>query len=208
MNCPGFERIIDYLDGRLDPVPAVEVAAHIAAGCGRCAADLAWYERVKSVAAADDTIEPPPWVLKRAVRLFEAARARQGVRAAIGRLVASLIFDSQTRPLPAGVRLTAPADRQLLYRAGAYTVDLQFAALDASAQLSGQVLKEGEFKFESVAGLKVFLLSEEVALASAVANNFGEFTLPSVACGQYDLRIETGDADITIAGLTISETSE
>ena len=76
MSCPGFERIIDYLDGQLAPALAVEVAAHVAAGCGRCAADLAWYERVKSVAAADDSVEPPPWVLKRAVRLFETTRAR------------------------------------------------------------------------------------------------------------------------------------
>lgn len=208
MSCPGFERIIDHLDGQLDPELAVEVATHIAAGCSLCAADLAWYERVKSVAAADETIEPPPWVLKRAVRLFETARARAGVRAAIGRLVAMLVFDSQTRLLPAGVRLTAPADRQLLYRAGAYTVDLQIASMDAEARLSGQVLKEGEFRFESVAGLKVFILSQEESLAAAVANNFGEFMLPSVGCGQYDLRIETGDADITIVGLTISETSE
>ncbi|HET8677041.1 MAG TPA: hypothetical protein VFO63_14695 [Blastocatellia bacterium] len=208
MSCPGFERIIDYLDGQLDPMLAVEVAAHAASGCEGCAGDLAWYERVKSIAAADDTIDPPPWVLKRAVRLFETARSRKGVRAALGRLVATLVFDSQTRPLPAGVRLTEAADRQLLYRAGAYTVDLQIASMDARARLSGQVLKEGEFKFESVARSKVFLLSEEEALASAVASNFGEFTLPPVACGQYDLRVETGDADITIVGLTISEKSE
>jgi hypothetical protein len=187
---------------------AVEVAAHAASGCGRCAGDLAWYKRVKSAAAADDTIDPPPWVLKRAVRLFETVRARAGVRAALGRLVATLVFDSQTRPLPAGVRLTEAADRQLLYRAGAYTVDLQIASMDARARLSGQVLKEGEFKFESVAGSKIFLLSDEEALASAVASNFGEFTLPPLASGQYDLRVETGDADITIVGLTISETSE
>ncbi|HJQ71394.1 MAG TPA: hypothetical protein VKA70_20620 [Blastocatellia bacterium] len=74
--------------------------------------------------------------------------------------------------------------------------------------MSGQVLKEGELRFESVAGLKLFLLSEEEAIASVVANDFGEFTLPHVDCGSYDLRVETGDADITIVGLTISETSE
>ena len=59
--------------------------------------------------------------LKRAVKLFETARSRAGVRAAIGRLAAVLVFDSRTRPLPAGVRLTEAADRQLLYRAGDYT---------------------------------------------------------------------------------------
>ena len=207
MSCPGFERVIDYLDGLLESEQAVEVAAHFAGACSLCAADRAWYERVKMVASSDDTVEPPPWVLKRAARLFATLRARAGVRAALGRLVASLVFDSQTRPMPAGVRLTETADRQLLYRAGDYTVDLQIASIDAGARLSGQVLKEGEFKFESVAGLKIVLLSEEEQSAeeqSAVANSFGEFTLPSVGCGRYDLRIEAGDGDITIVGLNIT----
>ena len=62
MDCPGFARVIDYLDGQLKRELAVEVAAHIAAGCSRCEADYEWYEHVKTVAAADDTVEPPPWV--------------------------------------------------------------------------------------------------------------------------------------------------
>ena len=205
MSCPGFARVIDYLDGQLKQELAVEVAAHIAAGCSRCAADYAWYERVKTVAAADDTVEPPPWVLRRAVKLFESARSRAGVRAAIGRLAAALVFDSRTRPLPAGVRSIEAADRQLLYRAGAYTVELQIASADNNARLSGQVLKEGEFKFESVAGLKIFLVSGKETSLSVVANDFGEFTLPAVVNGQYDLCIEAGDADITIAGLNITQ---
>lgn len=205
MSCPGFARLIDYLDGRLSSELAVEVAAHIATGCSRCAEDSAWYERVKTVAALDDTTEPPPWVLKRAVKVFETTRERAGVKAALGRLAAVLIFDSRNRPQLSGVRLTEAADRQLLYRAGDYTVDLQIASIDERcSRLSGQALKEGEFKFESVAGLKVFLVREEETTQSVVANNFGEFTFPDVADGQYDLRIEAGDVNITIAGLTIS----
>ena len=205
MSCPGFARLIDYLDGQLTSELAVEVAAHIATGCSRCAEDSVWYERIKRVSASDDTAEPPPWVLKRAVRVFETARSRAGVKAALGRLAAVLIFDSRNRPMPAGVRLTEASDRQLLYRAGAYTVDLQIASIaEKRLRLSRQALKEGEFKFESVAGVKVFLVREEETIESVVANNFGEFTFADVAGGQYDLRIETGDVNITIAGLTIS----
>ena len=205
MSCPGFARLIDYLDGRLASELAVEVAAHVATGCSRCAEDCAWYERIRTVAASDDTTEPPPWVLKRAVKLFETARGRAAVRAALGRLAAVLVFDSRNRPQLSGVRLTEAADRQLLYRAGAYTVDLQIASIDENrSRLSGQALKEGEFKFESVAGLKVFLVREEGATESVVANNFGEFMFADVADGRYDLQIEAGDVKITIAGLTIS----
>ena len=205
MSCPGFARLIDYLDGRLAPESAVEVAAHIAAGCSRCAEDCAWYERVRTVTAGDDTAEPPPWVLKRAVKIFETARSRKGIKAAFGRLAAVLIFDSRSRPMPAGVRLTEAVDRQLLYRAGAYTVDLQIASIGENrSRLSGQALKEGEFKFESVAGLKVFLVREEGDTEPAVANNFGEFTFADLADGRYDLQIEAGDVNITITGLTIS----
>lgn len=205
MSCPGFAQLIDYLDGQLASELAVEVAAHIATGCSRCATDCAWYERVKMVAVTDDTAEPPPWVLKRAVKVFETARSRTSVKDVLSRLAAVLIFDSRNRPQLSGVRLTEAADRQLLYRAGDYTVDLQIASIDENrSRLSGQALKEGEFKFESVAGLKVFLVREEEAIESAVANNFGEFTFSDVADGQYDLRIEAGDVSITIAGLTIS----
>ena len=48
MKCPGFEQLVDYLDGKLTPAGAEQFAAHLAAGCADCAEN----RRVKEAPAA------------------------------------------------------------------------------------------------------------------------------------------------------------
>jgi hypothetical protein len=74
MNCPGFQRLIDFLDDRLDDADAVRMAAHLLTNCDACNESRNWYLQVKSIAASDDSIAPQSWVLKRAVHIFETAR--------------------------------------------------------------------------------------------------------------------------------------
>ena len=205
MTCPGFEQLLDYFDGRLDRDAAASVATHLALGCGQCDGDRAWYRQLKVVAASDDSIEPPPWVLKRAVRLFNAPRVWMNVGARAGRVVASLIFDSLREPTLAGVRSSGVEGRQLLYRADDYSIDVQVAASLSRAELTGQVLREGELMFESVAGLQLELMRNGGTIFSAVTNDRGEFTIPAVDFGSYDLRVDLNEASITIVGLPIAE---
>jgi len=205
MTCPGFEQLLDYFDGRLDRDAAASVATHLALGCGQCDGDRAWYQQLKVVAASDDSIEPPPWVLKRAVRLFNAPRVWMNVGARAGRVVASLIFDSLREPTLAGVRSSGVEGRQLLYRADDYSIDVQVAASLSRAELTGQVLREGELMFESVAGLQLELMRNGGTIYSAVTNYRGEFTIPAVDFGSYDLRVDLNEASITIVGLPIAE---
>ncbi|MCI0486783.1 MAG: hypothetical protein L0229_09305, partial [Blastocatellia bacterium] len=140
MKCPSFERLIDYLDGHLGALEASRVAAHIESECLRCAANREWYEKVRLLAASDDLPEPPPWVLKRALRIFENRPVRPRLVERLGQMVASLVFDSLARPAIAGVRSTETSNRQLLYRAGDYSIDLQVAQAPRSqANLIGQV---------------------------------------------------------------------
>ena len=204
MDCPGFERLIDYLDGHLNTASAEMIAAHLNSGCRDCASVRDWYDRVISVTASDDAMEPPPWVLKRAIRIFENVRPQASLPARIRQLAASLIFDSQARPSMAGARLMKPDDHQLLYRAGDYHIDLQIAqAADSCFDLKGQVLKEGEYAFESVADLQLALIRNDETIRATVTNEIGEFSFPSVEDGYYEVRIETGDITITIAALNI-----
>jgi len=206
MTCPGFEQLLDYLDGRLDGAAAQSAATHLALGCGECAGDRSWYQQVKLVAASDDSIEPPPWVLKRALRLFNAPSARMKVTALAGRAVASLVFDSLRKPAVAGARSSGVEGRQLLYRAEDYCIDVQVAASDQSrAELTGQILREGELMFESVAGLQLDLMHNGGTILSTVTNDRGEFTIPAIAFGSYDLRVDVNEASITIVGLPIAE---
>lgn len=74
MKCPTFERLMDYLDGRLAGGEADRVALHLASCCTGCADSRDWYGRLRAVTVADDSVEPPQWVLKRALKIFETVR--------------------------------------------------------------------------------------------------------------------------------------
>lgn len=205
MRCPGLESLTDYLDGRLDATETAVIQSHLIGGCQSCNADRAWYERVRHIAASDDAIEPPPWIIKRALRVFEQPRTQLSVAARIGHLIAALVFDNHQRPALAGARSVATDNRQLLYRAAMYSIDLQIAAPEPNrVEVTGQLLREGEMQFESVCHLPLALIRDGQTVRATSTNERGEFTIKPVECGEYDLRIDTGDADITIVGLPIT----
>lgn len=206
MKCPSFERLIDYLDNRLPEAEASRVATHLAGNCAVCGESRDWYQRVRIAAASDDTLAPPPWVLKRAVRIFEMQRHRPRLAARIGQAIASLVFDSLARPALAGVRSTETANRQLLYRAGDYSLDLQIAPSEHTrADLIGQVLKESDPTFESVSGLKLDIARGGKIVCSAVTDEMGEFKVSGMEQGVYDLRVELFEGSITVPDLPVSE---
>jgi len=206
MNCPSFERLVDFLDERLEEAEAAAVATHLATSCSVCAETTGWYERVRVVAASDDSVAPPSWVFKRALRILDTQRHRPRLTERIGQAIASLVFDSFARPALAGVRSTETANRQLLYRAGDYSVDLQIAPSEHSrADLIGQVLKEGEPSFESVSGLKLDIARSGRIVSSAVTDEMGEFKISSIEQGVYDLRVQLPEGSITVPEMPISE---
>jgi len=204
MKCPSFERLIDYLDGHLAKEDADRVAAHLASDCRQCAPTRDWYASVREAVASDDSLEPPPWVFKRAVRIFDEKGSRPRLIEKLGRAVASLVFDSFAQPAVLGVRSTETANRQLLYQAGDYHIDLQIAPSDASrADVRGQILREGEAGFESVAGLKIELVRGSEAAREIFTGGTGEFAFDSLEPGEYDLSLETRDLTITLYGLSV-----
>lgn len=206
MNCPSFEQLVDFLDQRLDETEAEAVATHIT-GCSACASVTGWYERVRLITASDVSIAPPSWVLKRAVRIFDTKKLRQtpGLTERIGQAIASLVFDSFARPALAGVRSTETANRQLLYRAGDYSVDLQIAPSERSTlDLIGQVLKEGEPSFESVSGLKLDIARSGGVVFSAITDEMGEFKVSEIEPGVYDLRVQLPEGSITLPDIPMS----
>ena len=203
MNCPGFERLIDHLDGRLEAAAADAVAAHLASGCEKCASDRTWYESVRRVTAADDSIEPPPWVLKRAIKVFDGTPRRLGLSTRLGAIIATLVFDSLGGPMLAGARTTEWVDHQLLYRAYDFNIDLSLEPSGQQMKLRGQILREGESLFESTAGIPLSLIREGEWVYSTCTNEVGEFTIPAIDTGRYDVRIEASEVTITVAGLGI-----
>lgn len=205
MKCPGFEQLIDYCDGLLGDRDAQLIAEHLASGCQHCTDDCQRYERMRAIAASTVSAEPPTWVLKRAFKLLDRNPERSNAVDGLGRLIASLMFDSLSQSALAGVRLAEITDRQLLYRAGNYSIDLQIALSSQSkVDLTGQVLRENEFKFDSVAGISLELVRKGEKVRSTVANEFGEFTIKALELDEYDLLIETREGIITVPRLPIT----
>ncbi len=205
MKCPTFERLIDFLDGRLETSAAVEVATHLDSGCGSCSSDRDWYQAVKRIAASDESVEPPSWVFKRALRIFEeAGRTRTTRVSRAGRLIAALLFDSASQPAMAEARSSGADARQLLYRAGEYSVDMQVMGVDENRlDVTGQILREGEFLFESVGGLSLHLVDAAGGDHLRVTSDRGEFSINGIEPGTYHLRIDVRGSRVTIENLNL-----
>ena len=204
MPCPGFAELIDYLDGALSKEQTAAIAEHLAAGCANCAADRNWYERVRLLAATDDSVPPPLWVLKRGLRVFDSEWKKVPRSAASGHVIASLVYDSMFKLGAAGVRSADAFNRQLLYRAAGYSVDVQLSRFAGSrAGLAGQILDDRGAGFESVTNLNWELIQGEQLIGSAVTNKFGEFGVDGLEEGEYELRIQSHEGNIILSGLPV-----
>ncbi len=204
MRCPSFEKLLDYLDGKLAATETERVATHLSSGCAQCSANRDWYNQVTMIAVSDDSVEPPAWVTKRALRIFETKKP--GLVERLAQAIASLTFDSFARPAAVGVRSTETTNRQLLYSAGAYSIDLQVAPLSGSrADLVGQILCEAETSFDSVAGLRLELTGEDQKTHNASTNAMGEFTISGLKQGVYNLNIKTSAGNITAYDVPVIE---
>jgi hypothetical protein len=204
MRCPSFEQLIDSFDNALSEPDATRVAAHLASGCPACNETRDWYQQLRNVTASDDSVAPPAWVFKRAVRISDRALYRRNPGTTIGDLIASLVFDSFARPTLAGVRSMETVNRQLLYRAGDYSIDLQIVPSErARAELIGQVLKESDPGFKSVSSLKLNGARAGRVFFSATTDDKGEFRISGIEQGVYDLQIESAEGSITLADIQV-----
>jgi hypothetical protein len=161
------------------------VDQHLAAGCTACQASLAIMRHVSDLAQADECWEPPGDVVRLAKAIFPVRLPRRvGLR---HRILAQLVFDSFSQPLPAGVRARQPQSRQVMYRAGDVFVDLRLDHTHGQPRVSlvGQIVSTGV----PATSLDVFLMAGQEAIAHAPANEFGEFQLQYLPGPRMRLRI-------------------
>jgi anti-sigma factor RsiW len=190
-----FARLTDLAEGRLSAGEQTRLQSHLTA-CPRCAADLAWLERVITCLRTDDSTDPPPQVIARAVQLF-AARAGRTAPAAgwPERILAVLRFDSAQSPLALGQRAGPAPARQLLFSAGAHDLDLRLTPAGEAWVVTGQVLgpdTTGRAEQRGAANV-----------VQAVLSDLSEFALPAVPAGHYALVLHLADAEVEVADLPV-----
>jgi hypothetical protein len=148
--------------------------AHLTSGCRRCRATLELVQRVVASTRTDDLYEPPADI----VRCAKAISAMQRPRSSVTRLVARLIYDSFSEPLPAGMRAQDRVSRHTLYEAGEFFVDLRLEQEKGSpfVTLVGQLTNRTNPE-SSLPGAPVLLMAQKDIIAHAVYNRFGEFQM-------------------------------
>ncbi len=108
---------------------------------------------------------------------------------------AILVFDSFWQPLPAGMRTAGVraaefTPRQLIYKAGRYSIRLRVGLDTGSDRLSivGQILDEqgGANPLQDIA---VLALDADTTLDETLTNDLGEFSLASRASDSVQLSI-------------------
>ena len=117
------------------------IEAQIAGGCAECAATGGVWKKVYSIAANELSFTPPD----HAVRMVKLEfTTRQSPRLSPWTM-ASLMFDSLSQPLTAGVRSGASESRQLVFEAEGTMVDLVLDTRPQSGTISlvGQVVDKG-----------------------------------------------------------------
>ena len=196
-----FERLVELVERRLTAAERVEVQAHVGA-CARCSAQVAQLEVVTGLMRTDASVDAPRDVLASVLSLFATRRGAEAERAPsiIGRLLATLTFDS-ARVAPAfGVRSGQSADaaRQLIFSAGDRDIDLRLARVGEGWAVSGQVLGEcagGSVEIEGVGA--------DAARLEAALNESCEFSLPPVPEGGYNLLLRLPGAEVQIPELDL-----
>lgn len=175
--------------------------------------DHAWLRDVRDALSDTDLVEPPDWVRERARRLF-ATHALRSVRTLVEQVRASLIFDSRTQDMAAaGVRSANVVDGpwQLLYRGGDVDVDLFVRPNHDGRTINvrGQALSLVGAHLGT--GVVEALRAEEPprlcgptpASVRSEMQATGEFALPDLERGRYDVMLRFGAHEIELSDVEL-----
>lgn len=191
-----LERLLAYVAGELSGSDALEVQNMIASDPDvRRLSKLV--ELVGRTLKEDDSVAPPDKVVARAKALFQEMRPAAGpsVRdrvqewlSALDRAVASLTFDSRTRPALAGFRGAAELVR-MSFESDLAEIDLELNEQDDAGQIRISVY--GQITATDDAGgapVVVTAAGTHQAIAQTVCDRGGLFEV-TLQRGRYDLHV-------------------
>lgn len=188
-----FEVLIKKAEGLLSPDEAREVEKHLRV-CIDCARTSQKLESFTAYVRADtDFEEVPQATTANLLNIFQPQKAAANKDSFLRKLIASLTFDDWQTAL--NERFVLSDERQLLYKAENFDIDLRLNFAGEKCQLSGQL-------FPDCAPGTIELFSGEES-RKAEFNEDCEFVFPPVKNGQYTLRIKLGETIIEIQNISL-----
>lgn len=198
----GFERLADWVEGRLSEREAREVEERVAAD-EAARTEVEWLRAF--AAMSEDTVldAPPAEVRQELTRRFEAYAERGHPPGLLRRLVASLSFDSGLEPA-FGVRSAASgeAQRQLIFTTDAAEIALNVSPrpLDGHLDLEGQIFPSDDADPGSF-GVQLLSGTDEVGITAT--DELGEFGFETVPPGTYQILLGSDRVEILISPIEL-----
>jgi hypothetical protein len=163
---------------------------HLAAGCKKCAEQVALWQKVHNFAASEPTYQPPEHAVRSAEALFSTTAWTASAHKTSS--FVELLFDNLLQPAYAGARTAGTGIRQMLYRADSFQIDLQIEAMPGGRLIvvTGQVLDVSRPEIIG-SGLQVTLSNRRGKLVHAMTNEFGEFHVEIQNSGDLELTLRS-----------------
>jgi len=176
----------DYVRNVVSGERHERMLAHLRGGCAKCEKVQSVLSRFAVICLREAAFEIPRFAEQQVKALIGLAKAPRPT--ALQRLWASLVYDSLNDPQPVGVRGTHQINRQVMFHAGDYSVDLRFEHEKGSASmvLVGQIANQ-KAPEEVLANVPVILVAGNREVTRSISNTFGEFQLEYVP--ESDLRL-------------------
>jgi hypothetical protein len=183
----------DFARQQAAPALRARLEQHLEKGCSRCTQTVRLWRAVLDVADQEAGYRPPEAVLRQLKGDF-ALRRPKGLLERVAEQ-AALVFDSFRQPQPAGVRTGGAAPRQLLYKAGRYSIRLRLEPGADAERLSivGQLVDEHHLP-AAVQDIAVIALKGTKTVDRTLTNHLGEFVLEPDSA--ENLRLCVGVAEI------------
>jgi hypothetical protein len=193
-----FERLADWVEGRLSEEEARAVEEQVAAD-EATRAEVEWLRAFARMSENTVLEEPPQEVRGELVRRFDAYAEGRRTPGFLQHLIANLSFDSGLQPA-FGVRSgasQAAAQRQLIYTTGAAEIALNIRPRprDGRLDLDGQVFPADD---ADPASFSVQLLSGADEVSLTATDELGEFGFESVPPGAYQVLVSSDRVEILI----------
>lgn len=201
---PGTAQLLDWLEHRL-PAEQTAILTRAIEADPALQEQVAWLREFLQLSSAAVLADPPESVRRAATTAFAAyaqTRRPPGVLQTLGAILTS---DSWQRLSLAGVRnvtlRTVP--RQLIYSS-----DLADVALNVHVQAGSQEIDlDGQiFPLDDAdpAGFVVQLLQDGVERRLTASDTVGKFSLAGLPSGQYNLVIDSDQAEIEIGPIELA----
>jgi hypothetical protein len=203
-NAPRFSKLLDWLEGRLPPDKARDVAERLQTADAATQADLDWLRLFLQARQSIQFASPPPSVRETLKQRFGAYAEAREPPAPFQRWLATLTFDSRAQPLTAGLRSAAEEgqQRQLIYTTEAAEIALTVQSIlpNKNFIVTGQIFPMADTPTDAFS-IQFLRDAQEVALAAT--DELGEFTFSDLLAGEYEMVVSTGQYEVIIPSLRL-----